>query len=418
MEAITLTLEQQDRNYLGRCPLLRGVPEDGIARVLDEPGAELAHFSGGQVVYSPQHFSRRLGILLSGSLQVTKGELTVSCLEPGELFGAAALYCDAPQYATTITARRPSRCLMLDQALIDRLLEQHSQIRENYLRYLTGRIRFLSNRLQSLAQAGAEVVVCNRTADKAAALCAHEPARLRPAGVDPDTLRREAAECGLLVNCTSLGMEGAAGQFEEFSFLDALPAGDDAALQAVGGLLSYLYETQKTDLSHLSTLTYFTTGQFMELDLTARRNLELTETLRSKEKKGSLLWVLDKTRTAMGHRLIRAWMERPLLSPAAIGRRLGAVGELVGDAIGREELTLTLREITDLERLIGRIVYGTAGMLDGVIDRIREQFSGRTLSVVATGGNAPVIVKYCRNKIVYDKYLLMDGLWAIYQKNK
>jgi len=61
---------------------------------------------------------------------------------------------------------------------------------------------------------------------------------------------------------------------------------------------------------------------------------------------------------------------------------------------------------------------GTAGMLDGVIDRIREQFSGRTLSVVATGGNAPVIVKYCRNKIVYDKYLLMDGLWAIYQKNK
>ena len=75
-----------------------------------------------------------------------------------------------------------------------------------------------------LAQAGAEVVVCNRTADKAAALCAHEPARLRPAGFDPDTLRRKAAECGLLVNCTSLGMEGAAGQFEEFSFLDALPA--------------------------------------------------------------------------------------------------------------------------------------------------------------------------------------------------
>lgn len=67
--------------------------------------------------------------------------------------------------------------------------------------------------------------MCNRTADKATALCAHEPARLRPAGFDPDTLRREAAECGLLVNCTSLGMEGAAGQFEEFSFLDALPAG-------------------------------------------------------------------------------------------------------------------------------------------------------------------------------------------------
>ena len=155
MEAITLTLEKQDLACLGRCPLLRGVPEDGIARLLDEPGAELVSFSGGQVVYSPQHFSRRLGVL-SGSLQVTKGELTVSCLEPGELFGAAALYCDAPQYATTITARKPSRCLMLDQALIDRMLEQQPKIRENYLRYLTGRIRFLSSRLQSLAQAGAE----------------------------------------------------------------------------------------------------------------------------------------------------------------------------------------------------------------------------------------------------------------------
>ena len=76
---------------------------------------------------------------------------------------------------------------------------------------------------------------------------------------------------------------------------EALPC--DAAVQAVGGLLAYLYETQKTDLSHIASLTYYTAGQFMELDLTARRNLELTETLRTKEKKGSLLWVLDKTRT-------------------------------------------------------------------------------------------------------------------------
>ena len=79
----------------------------------------------------------------------------------------------------------------------------------------------------------------------------------------------------------------------------------------MGGLLSYLYETQKTDLSHLSTLTYFTTGQFMELDLTARRKLELTETLRSKEKKGSLLWVLDKTKTPMGGRCLRSWLGGP-----------------------------------------------------------------------------------------------------------
>ena len=166
--------------------------------------------------------------------------------------------------------------------------------------------------------------------------------------------------------------------------LDALPAGDDAALQAVGGLLSYLYETQKTDLSHLSTLTYFTTGQFMELDLTARRNLELTETLRSKEKKGSLLWVLDKTRTAMGHRLIRGWLERPLLSPVQIARRQQAVNDLVGDIITREELALELREVTDLERLIGRVVYGSAGGRDlaalgsglGRLPRLRELLEG------------------------------------------
>ena len=136
------------------------------------------------------------------------------------------------------------------------------------------------------------------------------------------------------------------------------------ALQAAGALLSYLYETQKTDLSHLSTLNFYSGGQFMELDLTARRNLELTETLRSKEKKGSLLWVLDKTKTAMGRRLIRTWLERPLLSPVQINRRLGAVQELVEDTIGREEIILCLKEITDLERLIGRIVYGTAGGRD------------------------------------------------------
>ncbi len=154
----------------------------------------------------------------------------------------------------------------------------------------------------------------------------------------------------------------------------------EGAVRAVGGLLSYLYETQKTDLSHIASLTCVAAGQFMELDLTARRNLELTETLRSKEKKGSLLWVLDKTRTPMGRRLIRSWMERPLLSPAAISRRLGAVEALVNDPIAREEAALVLREITDLERLIGRIVYGTAGGRDlaalaaglGKLPRLRD----------------------------------------------
>ena len=146
--------------------------------------------------------------------------------------------------------------------------------------------------------------------------------------------------------------------------LEDLPSLTGSAALAAGGLLSYLYETQKTDLSHLSELKYYTSGQYMELDLTARQTLELTETLRTKEKKGSLLWVLDRTKTPMGRRLIRSWMERPLLSPAQIGKRLGAVSDLSGNAIGREEIVLCLREVGDLERLIGRIVYGTAGGRD------------------------------------------------------
>ena len=172
------------------------------------------------------------------------------------------------------------------------------------------------------------------------------------------------------------------GQFK--AGLDTLPAGEQGAVCAAGGLLSYLYETQKTDLGHITTISYFTSGQYMELDLTARQTLELTATLRSKDKKGSLLWVLDKTKTAMGGRLLRGWIERPLLSPVQIGRRQQAVADLVEDIVVREELAATLREVTDLERLIGRVVYGSAGGRDlvalagglGRLPRLRELVEG------------------------------------------
>ncbi|MCD8051214.1 MAG: DNA mismatch repair protein MutS [Clostridiales bacterium] len=144
----------------------------------------------------------------------------------------------------------------------------------------------------------------------------------------------------------------------------AIPAGQAEAVRAVGGLLFYLYETQKNDLAHVRRLNYYTTGRYMELDWTARRNLELTETLRGKEKKGSLLWVLDRTRTAMGGRLLRSWLEKPLLNPVDIDRRLQAVNALVNNMVVREEVMLCLKEVTDLERLIGRIVYGSAGGRD------------------------------------------------------
>ncbi|MBQ2061104.1 MAG: DNA mismatch repair protein MutS [Oscillospiraceae bacterium] len=143
-----------------------------------------------------------------------------------------------------------------------------------------------------------------------------------------------------------------------------LPRDNGALLPALGALLSYLHETQKTDLSHIDELDYYRQGQFMELDLTARRNLELTETLRSKEKKGSLLWVLDKTKTAMGARCLRSWLEQPLLSVTAVNKRLDAVSALVDNTMARQELILALTGIADMERLIGRIVYGSAGGRD------------------------------------------------------
>ncbi|MBQ3258426.1 MAG: DNA mismatch repair protein MutS [Oscillospiraceae bacterium] len=140
--------------------------------------------------------------------------------------------------------------------------------------------------------------------------------------------------------------------------------GVPTAVQAAGALLDYVITTQKADLSYLKTPDLFTAGRFMELDYTTRRNLELTETLRSGEKKGSLLWVLDKTKTPMGGRTLRSWLERPLLDPEAIRYRSSAVEELVNGGILRDELRDDLRGVGDMQRIIGRIVFGTANARD------------------------------------------------------
>ena len=137
-----------------------------------------------------------------------------------------------------------------------------------------------------------------------------------------------------------------------------------ALICALGGLISYVAETQKTDISYIKDLNLYTEGQFLELDLNTRRNLELTETMRTKEKKGSLLWVLDKTRTAAGARLLRQWIEHPLLNTGAIVRRQNAVEELFGNYILREEVGALLENVLDLERLVTKIVYGTANGKD------------------------------------------------------
>ena len=129
---------------------------------------------------------------------------------------------------------------------------------------------------------------------------------------------------------------------------------------ASGALLDYLYETQKNNLEHISKITIYSTSDFMLLDANTRRNLELTETMREKNRKGSLLWVIDKTKTAMGARLLRKWVEQPLICSADINKRLDAVEELVNDFFKREEIKEVLSTMHDFERIMSRIVYKTA----------------------------------------------------------
>ena len=138
----------------------------------------------------------------------------------------------------------------------------------------------------------------------------------------------------------------------------------ECGMIASGALLKYLEETQKNSLSHMSRLTRYATGNYMVLDSATRRNLELVETLREKQKRGSLLWVLDKTKTAMGARTLRKYIEQPLIDKNAIEKRLDAVDELMKNAISREEIREYLSPVYDLERLVCKITYQSANPRD------------------------------------------------------
>ena len=138
----------------------------------------------------------------------------------------------------------------------------------------------------------------------------------------------------------------------------------DCGIISAGALLIYLFETQKNSLSNLTHITPYITGKYMLIDSSTRRNLELCETLREKQKRGSLLWVLDKTRTAMGARTLRKNVEQPLIDKSEINRRLDAVEELKNQAIAREEIREYLSPVYDLERLITKITYGSANPRD------------------------------------------------------
>lgn len=152
--------------------------------------------------------------------------------------------------------------------------------------------------------------------------------------------------------------------FKVSSFAGLGLADYDCGIISAGALLQYLLETQKNSLSNLTHITPYAAGKYMMLDSATRRNLELCETLREKQKRGSLLWVLDKTRTAMGARTLRKYVEQPLIDKKEILLRLDAVEELKKQAISREEIREYLSPVYDLERLITRITYGSANPRD------------------------------------------------------
>ncbi|MFD1954800.1 DNA mismatch repair protein MutS [Paenibacillus thailandensis] len=135
-------------------------------------------------------------------------------------------------------------------------------------------------------------------------------------------------------------------------------------LAAVGILTGYLEETQKRSLGHVRAVRSYETHQYMVLDHYTRRNLELTETVRDRSKKGSLLWLLDRTQTSMGARLLRRWIDKPLLDAAAIEARLEAVDTLYRNLILRDDMRAELKQIYDLERLVGRVAFGSANGRD------------------------------------------------------
>ncbi len=164
------------------------------------------------------------------------------------------------------------------------------------------------------------------------------------------------------------------------------------ALRAAGALLRYISETQRCELGHINALEIIEGGKYMELDWATRRSLELTSSQRTGEKKGSLLWVLDHTRTPMGSRMLRSWVEMPLLSLNAIRRRLAAVSELVSDSVRLGELRAALGGITDMQRVATRTVYQTANGRDLIslagscepLPRIKELLAG-TKSALLSG---------------------------------
>ncbi len=192
----------------------------------------------------------------------------------------------------------------------------------------------------------------------------------------------------------TLCVEALKDKFGEHALKNADIDTRDHCIKSLGALFDYLTETQKTDLSHINEIKHYVSEEYMDIDVSSRRNLELTETMRDKNKKGSLFGILDKTKTAMGTRRLKGWIDRPLLNETEINLRLDAVDELLKNIDIRFELTDCFKKISDIERITSKIVYGSCNARDLVsmrnslevlpeIDALLKNCSSHLLSSLA-----------------------------------
>lgn len=177
------------------------------------------------------------------------------------------------------------------------------------------------------------------------------------------------------------------------------------ALSSINALVQYIEDTQKTSLDHINKITIYNLSKYMALDINARRNLEITEKMRDKSKKGTLLWVLDKTSTSMGGRLLRRWLNDPLVDVDEINRRLNAVKELKDDIILRGEVIANLKKVYDIERLAGKMAYGNANARDMVTLK----------NSLFKLPEVKQILKNCKSDLLKGLYEKLDELQDIYQ---
>ena len=175
-------------------------------------------------------------------------------------------------------------------------------------------------------------------------------------------------------------------------------------VSSINALIEYIEETQKTSLDHINKITVYKLSKYMALDINARRNLEITEKMRDKSKKGTLLWVLDKTSTSMGGRLLRRWLNDPLVDVQEINKRLNAVKELKDNIILRGDIIENLKKVYDIERLTGKMAYGNANARD----MITLKNSLYKLPAVKE------ILKECKSDLLKDLYEKLDELQDIY----